>query len=202
MKTDDAYDVLVIHGDETVITDMHPLLQSGFYLKVPTQTSLRNILLFCGLSNEFIDTSVKTIFRNSQPVDDIDRTCIAEGDVVGLSGSMPGLVGATLRAGSNLSAFRKNISIEPEEIPERAKEGFIRLKIFNVVLKEAGELFLETGIYIKNARLTEFLNGRDRSFFDHCRTIIFNDDEVEVRPEDWGDLGFSSDMVFLSVKKT
>ena len=202
MKTDDSYDVLVIHGDETVIVDMHPLLQSGFYLKVPTQTSLRNILLFCGLSNEFIDTSVKTIFRNSQPVDDIDRTCIAEDDVVGLSGSMPGLVGATLRAGSYLSAFRKNISIDPEEIPERAKVGFIQLKIFNVVLKEAGELFLEKGIYIKNGRLIEFFNGRNSSFFDHCQAMIFNNAEVEIHDGNWNNLEFSSDMVFLSVKQT
>jgi hypothetical protein len=199
MKTDDSYDVLIVHGDVTLIGELNPLLQSGFYLKVPTQASLRDILLHCGLSNEFIDSSIKTIFRNSHPVDDIDRTCISDGDVVGLSGSMPGLVGATLRSGSYLSACRSTISIAPEEIPESQEEGFIRLKIFNVVLLEAGELFLARGIYLKKAILTEFLKGKTSGFYDHCQTMIFNDSELDTLPEKGDDLTFSSDMVFLRV---
>jgi hypothetical protein len=201
MKTDDPFDAITIHGDDTLIVEMNSLLQSGFYLKVPTQTSLRDILLYCGLSNELIDASIKTIFRNSQPVDDIDRTCISDGDVVGLSGSMPGLVGATLRAGSYLSAYRKNISLEAEEIPENQEEGFIRLKVFNVVLKEAGELFLNMGIYMKNAILSEFLKTRSNSFFDHCHTVIFNSTKVVFPPGNWSDLDFTTSMVFLTVKK-
>jgi hypothetical protein len=201
MKTEDSFDELIIRGDDTLIAEMNPLLQSGFFLRVPTRTSLREILLACGLSNEFIDSSINTIFRNSHPVDDIDRTCITEGDVVGLSGSMPGLVGATLRAGSYLSSYRSNITLDPEEIPESHDEGFIQLKVFNVVLKEAGELFLDRGVYLKNVVLSEFLKSRNNSFFGHCQAMIHNGTKMEIPQENWGDLEFSCDMIFLSVKK-
>jgi hypothetical protein len=202
MKIDDPYDALFIHGDEQLIPEMMTLLQSGFYLKVPTGKSLRDILLYCGFSNEFIDSSIKTIFRNSQPVDDIDKTCISEGDVVGLSGSMPGLVGATLRSGSHLAACRKNISLDPEEPSESAAEGFIQIKVFNIVLKEAGEFLLGKGLFVKSSLLYQFLKGRNSGFLDHCQTIILNSTKVEIRSENLGELEFSGDMVFLSVKKT
>ncbi len=202
MKTDDSYDTLVIRGDEQLIPGMHALLQSGFYMRVPTGKSLRNILLYCGFSNEFIDSSIKTIFRNSQPVDDIDRTCISEGDVVGLSGSMPGLVGATLRSGSYLAAYRRNISLDPEEPSEINPERFIQIKVFNVVLKEAGEFLIDRGIYLKSAVLYEFLRRRKSGFFNHCHMIILNNTKVEIHSENLDKLKFSSNMVFLSVKKT
>ncbi|MFC2165655.1 hypothetical protein ACFLT2_11745 [Acidobacteriota bacterium] len=201
MKIDDLYDDLLIRGDEQLIPEMRALLQSGFYMKVPTGKSLRDILLYCGFSNEFIDSSIKTIFRNSQPVDDIDRTRISEGDVVGLSGSMPGLVGATLRSGSHLAAFRRNISIDPEEPLEGNAEGFIQIRVFNVVLKEAGEFLLDRGIFLKSALLVEFFRGRNSDFFDHCQAIILNGTKVDLHPKNLDDLEFSGDMVFLSVKK-
>lgn len=202
MTTEDSFDELIIHGDEELIGEMSPLLQFGFSIRVPTPTSLREILLFFGLSNEFIDISIRTIFRNSQPVDDIDRTCISDGDEVGLSGAMPGLVGATLRSGSHLAAYRSNISLEPEEIPNSQEEGFVRLRVFNVVLREAGELFLVRGIYLKNTVLTEFLRGKDISFFDHCKRMTFNNKEVELSLENSDNFKFSSNLVFLRVKKT
>jgi len=202
MKTDYSYDALVIRGDEQLIPETMALLQSGFHMKVPTGKSLRDILLFCGFGNEYIDSSIKTIFRNSQPVDDIDKTCISEGDVVGLSGSMPGLVGATLRSGSHLAAYRRNISLDPEEPSESNSEGFIQIKVFNVVLKEAGKFLLDRGIFLKSDCLYEFLRGRKSGFFDHCQTIILNSTKVEIRADNLDDLKFSGNMVFLSVKKT
>ncbi len=202
MKTDDSFDALVICGDEKLIPEMNTLLQSGFYLKVPTGKSLRDILLYCGFSNEYIDSTLKTIFRNSQPVDDLDRTCISEGDELGLSGSMPGLVGATLRSGSYLAAYRSTLSIPPEEASKSIAEGFIRMKVFNVVLKEAGEFLLDRGIFLKRALLYKFLRDRNSGFFDHCHSIILNNTKVDIRSEDLDKLEFSGDMVFLSVKKT
>lgn len=202
MTKDDPYDTLLIQGDEQLISEMRALLQSGFYMKVPTGKSLRDILLYCGFANDFINSSIKTIFLNSQPVDNIDRTCISEGDVVGLSGSMPGLVGATLRSGSHLAAYRRNISLNPEEPLENNTEGLIQIRVFNVVLKEAGEFLLDRGVFVERELLMEFFRDRNKDFFDHCHTISLNSTKVDMHSKKLDALEFSDDMVFLSVEKT
>jgi len=202
MMTDDAYDTLIIQGDSRMISEMTTLLQNGFYLKATAGKNLREILIEIGFSNEFIDTSVKTVFLNSQPVDDIDRTRVSEGDVVGLSGSMPGLVGASLRSGSYLAALRRTISQEPEEPIEGHTKGLIRFKAFNVVLKETGEHFLKRGLFMKTTRLYGFLQERNRSFFEHCNKIVFNDNAVDFRSGNLNKIKFSSDLVFFQARRT
>jgi len=202
MMTDVAYDILIIQGDSRMISEMTTLLQNGFYLKATTGKNLREILIEIGFSNEFIDTSIKTVFLNSQPVDDIDRTHVSEWDVVGLSGSMPGLVGASLRSGSYLASFRQTITQVPEEPTEDLTKGMIRFKTFNVVLKETGEHFLKGGLFLKATRLSGFLQERNRSFFEHCHRILFNDKAVDFRSGNLNKIKFSSDLVFFQASRT
>jgi len=197
----DSYDALAIRGDAKLFPEMNMILQNGFYLIAPIGKSLRDILLYWGLSHEYIESQIKTIFRNSHPVDDIDKTHLSEGDVIGLSGPMPGLVGAIFRSGSYLSPFRSTISSLPDDIAEVDTEGFIQLKVFNVVLKETGKFFLERGIYMKSSLLKEFFEQKNSSFYDHCKAILLNNKSVDLRSGNLRELNFSSDLVFLTVNK-
>lgn len=196
----DSFDSFLIHADADFLHEMYGFLQTGFYLRAPLGKSMRETLLHIGFRNDYIDTRIKTIFRNSHPVDDMDKTCILDGDVLGLSGPMPGLVGAVLRSGSFLAPFRSAISSAPEEISESVSEGFIRLKVFNIVLKETGPFFLEKGIFLKSVLLSDFLREQNKIFFDRCRTIMLNKKKLEFRSTNSRKIKFLRDMVFLSVK--
>src|SRR5512137_27882 len=75
-----------------------PLLQKGFELKVclgtPIGVLLRDGL---GLTDEYIETRIQTVFLDGKPVDDINGALIRDGSTLALAPAMPGLMGAMLR---------------------------------------------------------------------------------------------------------
>jgi hypothetical protein len=92
-------------------------------------------------------------------VDNPDETYLNSGDILVVSGAMPGLVGAMLRSNSPIKILRSTISGVTED--ERADtdsqsgssgavSGFITLKAFNTVLRDHLNDILQYGIYIEN----------------------------------------------------
>ena len=88
-----------------------PLLEKGAGIEVVVGGTLRQLLVDqLGIEPAYIDDEIQTIFLNAKAIDDVDQTVIRDGDVLALSGAMPGLAGATLRKGGKYAALRKEIS--------------------------------------------------------------------------------------------
>jgi len=63
---------------------------------VPARVGLSVKKVLCeqwGISPEYLDKRVKTIFLNGNAVDDIDKAILQDGSTLALSAAMPGLAG-------------------------------------------------------------------------------------------------------------
>ena len=97
---------------EDVESIFYPVLQKGFLQITSTGFSIRNFLKDqCRIENQYIDERITTRRLDFKPIDKVDTAHISEGSTLALSGSMPGLVGAILKAGSFYSSFRESSSV-------------------------------------------------------------------------------------------
>jgi hypothetical protein len=158
----------------------YPLLQQGVALKVRVGCSVKDLL--CeqfGLSNEYIEKRIQTLFLEGKPLDNINSTVIQDGSILALSAAMPGLAGATLRRGGFFAPMRSQISFGGVVEGGSSKKGMITLKLFNLLIKELGPFFLERGVWIKGDRLKEFLGKQPASFWLGTRTMIVDRKAIE-----------------------
>lgn len=169
-----------------------PLLQKGFALNIKGDFSIRRLLCnHIGLSPEYLENRIQTIFLDCRPVDETDQTTIRPGSTLALSAAMPGLVGSTLKRGSHLAAFRNSITHHQEDGIPPDREGIVVLKLFNLLVRELGPLFLEKGILIKQEELTSLLNTQPDDFWAGCEAVIKDGAAVSEMPPDlaWPDHG-------------
>jgi hypothetical protein len=87
---------------------------------------------------------------------------------------MPGLVGVTLRRGSILASFRGTITHRESLTVDAVEPGSIHLKLFNLMIKELGPLFLKRGILIDSSVLTTFLDRHPDFLRKECKTVFLN----------------------------
>ena len=138
-----------VHLSHRVTGELCSLLfQSGVLLKVQVGVSIKNLLCEqLSLDKTYVDKRISTIFLNSQPVDDINKAIIKSNDTLALSSAMPGLIGATLRRNSHLAPLRNNITFkEYRNNDDIQAYGLIHLKLFNLILQEAGPFLLQRGV--------------------------------------------------------
>ncbi|NWF55412.1 MAG: hypothetical protein HXY45_11535 [Syntrophaceae bacterium] len=109
-----------------------------------------------GLSPEYVRDRVKTIFLDGKSIDDLDGTRIHDGSMLALSAAMPGLAGAVLRRGSFFAGLRSRVEERNQRPSGEREEGFIHLKLFNLLLPEIGPLLLQEGILISKDEFREF----------------------------------------------
>lgn len=124
------------------------LLQKGVCVPGASGASVGEFLeQSLGLSPEYIDTDVRTIFLNCSPVDDIDGVHVKDGDVLSLSAAMPGLVGIAMGRNTAVSGFRSDISAKDSgEVPEG--DALVTVKLFNLVAQDAGPAILARGVVV------------------------------------------------------
>ena len=162
-----------------------PLLQQGVMVLLDSETSISPFLYQnLGLSPDFVEQYLATVFLNGKPVDDLDQAILRSGDTLALSAAMPGLVGATMRRKGLLASFRSSISHRPEE--DRGPETRIAplmLKLFNLMIKAVGPTLLENGILLTKRDWEEFLQSSGHNLWDHCRMIKVNGKEVNSLAE-------------------
>lgn len=157
-----------------------PLCQQGFLVKVPESGSIRTILCrYLGLSPDYLESRIQTIFLNGKPVDDVDATLVGEGDTLALSAAMPGLVGATMRRGGYLAGFRGNISHRDQEEAVQGGECLVKLRLFNLVTTELGPFFLEQGVWIKGAALETFLRHQSKDLWAGVLVADLNGEDLD-----------------------
>ncbi|MGW8188180.1 MAG: hypothetical protein ACWGNK_12965 [Desulfobacterales bacterium] len=111
-----------------------------------------------GLTEDYLENRVQTVFLNGHPVDDVNRATVGEGATVALSAAMPGLAGAVLRKGGVLATLRKNITYRNDASSRETCEGRVIVKLFNMTTREVGPLLLARGIWMEGAELRELLD--------------------------------------------
>jgi hypothetical protein len=174
---------LVLQVEEetyTLLTAKLPvLLQKGFMVTMRPGLSVGKFLRQ-HLPPEYIARRISTVFLDGKPVDDIDGAILRDGSTLALSGAMPGLVGAVMRRGGYYSSFRDSITYCKQEETHRTdpEEGMIRLKLFNLVMKDLGPVFLEIGVYLETELFIGFLE-QQRKLIGFCRQALLDRTPVE-----------------------
>ena len=151
------------------------LLGQGFTLKVQTGISVRDLLCRqIGVSDDYLDQRIQTIFLDGKVVDNVDTAKIRKGSALALSAALPGLAGATLRMRSQIS--HKNNTTDGAD-----ENGTVMLKLFNIVALELGPMFLKRGIWIDGKNLENFFRRVPDSFWDGCLTAEMDGISLDVR---------------------
>ena len=133
-----------------------PLLQKGFVLGVPVGCPVRALLRdMLGLTDEYIEARLQTVFLDGKPVDDIDGAFIRDGATLALAPAMPGLMGAMLRRGGFYAPMRSEITHRDDAAPRGIGEGRITMKLFGMALLELGPKLLERGIEVDAGDLAQ-----------------------------------------------
>ena len=157
------------------------LIGRGFRLKVKTGQSIKE--LFCGqlgISEDYFDNRIQTIFLDGKAVDRTNTAWIENGSRLALSAAMPGLVGATFRKGGRYASFRGTISYAESKKTIPNSEGEITLKFFNMIAKELGPAFLQKGIIIAGERFQDFVQRNAEDLKAGCNSIHLNDAKADA----------------------
>lgn len=168
---------LTLEADK--IQGFFPILQHGFMVKVQVGCSIKTML--CkqfGLSPEYVEDRIKTIFLDGKTVDDIDSAVIKDGSTLALSAAMPGLVGAILRRGSHLASLRSQIAHREGEKAFSRREGMVVLKLFNLLMDELGPILLEKGIFVRREYLEGVFRNLPEDFWAGCKAAQVDGQEV------------------------
>jgi hypothetical protein len=178
------------HSSAAILPGLQTLLARGFTIQARIGGTLSD-LLGCqlGIGAEYLTNRVQTLFLNNSPVDDPEKTAVAEGDVIALSAAMPGLAGATLRKGGFYSRLRHGISHQAKDAKEIDQhKGIVTIRLFNVVAKELGPLFLERGVMVDAGTLQSFFKIAGPVLTSPAYTFILDGEEISIQAlleNDW-----------------
>lgn len=169
-----------------------PLLQQGVMIPLDSKTILRPFLYHnLGLSPDFVEQYLTTVFINGKPVDNLDQATLRNGDTLALSGAMPGLVGATMRRQGLVASFRSSISHREEERRQPTSETHsLVLKLFNLMIEAAGPALLNKGVFLTKGNWEQFLQSKGLKLWSLCRRVRINAQEVNPsadEPFPWGE---------------
>ena len=133
-----------------------------------------------GLNSEYLETRIQTIFLGGKPVDDVNSAIVMEGSTLALSAAMPGLVGATLRKGSYYASMRSQISYRETAPSKSPHNGMILLKLFNLILKELGPIFLKKGVWINGKDISDFFTRQSDDFWTGCKAAKVDGKKIDL----------------------
>lgn len=167
--------------DARLISGFLKMIEQGFKLKVKTGLTIRELL--CGqfgVSGEYFDNRIQTIFLDGKAVDNVDAAGIEDNSRLALSAAMPGLVGATFRKGGRYAPLRGTISYSKEKKSIVRGEGKITLKLFNMIAKELGPVFLRKGVIIDGNAFQNFVSDNLEDLKAACASIHLNNAKISV----------------------
>jgi hypothetical protein len=172
---------LCICLEDELIPRFFQLLQGGFAVKAQAGCSVKTFLWEqLGVSPEYLEERIQTIFLDGRPVDDVNSAIIEHGSTLALSAAMPGLAGATLRKGGYYAPMRSQISYRQVTTSKPLQEGMIFLKLFNLVLKELGPTFLKQGVWINGKDLSDFFKRQPDNFWAGCHMAELGGKDLDV----------------------
>lgn len=172
---------LNITVEEDQVSAFFPLLALGFTVKTKVGVSVQELLCRqLGLSADYLDNRLQTIFLEGKAVDNVKTAVIRQGSTLALSAAMPGLAGATLRRGGAYASMRQKITHIKNAKNEIVKDGSIALKLFNLVARDIGPMFLIQGIWISGKNLQDFFRKAPDHFWAGCRAAEIDGMHSEV----------------------
>ena len=146
------------------------VFQQGFIAQALVGVTIKELLTEeFGLNQIYVEERIKTVFLDGKPVDDFNKTIVKNGSTLALSAAMPGLVGATFRKGGNLAVFRSTITHNCVGSRAEKETGYVKLKLFNLLVKELGIYFLKRGIFLDAKTANEALYHRTEHFWKSCK---------------------------------
>ena len=156
-----------------------PMLQQGVWLRAEIGCSVASLLTEqFGIDEDYIFERITTLFLNFKPIDDLKTTYVNNESTLALSSAMPGLVGTTMRRGSHLAAMRGDISFKTPQPIERGP-GRVRIKLFNMVMKELARNFLSHGICLSKTEIDSFLNEMTDKLWETVDCAFVGDEQVD-----------------------
>jgi hypothetical protein len=175
------------------------LLQNGFIVNARVGCSIMDFFLEqLNLRPDYIETRIPGIFLDGKPADHIDTAVIRDGARLTLSGTMPGLAGMALRRGP-LAVFRHSITHREIGDYSYTGEGYVQLKLLNLLMQDMGPNLLRKGIYINAPELGCFLGNLPAAFWQDCKNILLDGRKVPAQLLREGRWQPSSSMVKLVV---
>jgi len=192
--------ILSLSLSQAHLPRLFPLLQQGFLVKVPGGCNIRTILCqHLGLTPDYLENRIQTIFLNGKPVDEVDATIVGDGATLALSAAMPGLVGATMRKGGYYAALRGAITHREAKRATPEANCLVRLKLFNLLTREVGPLLLEKGIWFESAVLEDFFRTRPEDFWPGFLAVSLNGKELDLTALSAGPWPGGPDFICLKV---
>ncbi len=167
-----SYPYLAFIVDERLIERFFLLLQQGVRIRRRVGCSVDVFLREeIGAAPDTIE-KIQSIMLDGKPVDDIGSALIHDDSVLALSAAMPGLVGATLRRGGAYSSFRNAITYHEAGKACVPGEGWVCIKLFNLMMAELGPGLLRQGVLVHAADLADLLAERSQEFRQRCSATL------------------------------
>jgi hypothetical protein len=169
---DGAHAHIAFIVNEQLVARFFLLLQQGVKIRRSVGCSVEAFLRDeLGAAPVLIE-KIQSIILDGKPVDDIGSALIHDGSVLALSAAMPGLVGATLRRGGAYSSFRSVITYHEAESACAPNEGWVGIKIFNLLMAELGPGVLRHGVLVTAAELADYLAERSQELRQGCGAML------------------------------
>jgi hypothetical protein len=164
-----------IHLQNSDAHYFYRLLSKGFRIPFHPGCSIKDLLCKqLGIQDAYATERIQTIFLNGKAVDDIKKAIVSDESTLALSAAMPGLAGAVFRSGGRYSAMRESISYSSDEKGSYTESGSLELKLFNLVAREIGDVFLHRGIQTSGKDVCDIAEEH-AELFDHPDSRIFVD---------------------------
>jgi len=187
--------------EKTLIPIFYQLLSKGFIIDAETGCTMKKLLCGqLGVQDDYLEERIQTIFLDDKIVDDVNSAVIREGSILALSAAMPGVLGATLRKGGRYAPMRSQISHDKDMPSDLHKKGEVTIKLFNLIVRELGPLFLERGIHVKGEDFFDIVVRNENIFMTGCKKITKDDNDIDsekLMKVEWKDK-----QVFLQIKAT
>ena len=179
MNTTD-YSNIILEIEEAVCTRFAQLFSKGVGVRARTGCSIEEFVCGqLGVSQEYLEERIQTIFLDGKPVDDHLTARFGDGSMLALSAAMPGLVGAIMRRGGYYSAMRQSITHTADSGEVCALDGLVTVKLFNLTARELGPVLLKNGILVEaDDQLDVFTRFAD-SFRKGCTVVRFDCDPID-----------------------
>jgi len=177
------------------------LLQKGVKVKARVGSTVRSFLCEdLGVSPEYVDKRIQTLFLNGKAIDNPDTALLKEDSTLALSAAMPGLLGATLRKGSYYARMRNEITYQEQSQGIAVHEGLVLLKLFNLLPAEMGPAILERGIWLKGEDLNHFLKELSNELVGMCTEARVDGQAVNLKG--FVEKSSQSEMVLVKIQCT
>ena len=184
---------------KALIPIFYQLLSKGFIIHAETGCNIKELLCGqLGIKDDYLEERIQTIFLDYKTVDDVNSAVIQEGSTLALSAAMPGVLGATLRKGGWYAPMRKQISHDKDMPSDIHKKGEVTIKLFNLIVRELGPLFLEQGIRVKGEDFFDITARNEKVFMTGCKKAIKDDNDID--PEKLMEVEWKDKLVFLQIK--